>query len=80
MYMSKPNNGIVISSFYSDDHKRKADIIKDHDGFLVRMYDNGILEETRSITNHAINYVEDLAENFVEGIGYFSIDTFNKLR
>ena len=23
---------------------------------------------------------ENLAENFVEGIGYFSVDTFNKLR
>lgn len=78
MRVSSSKNNNVISSFYSNDQKRKAEIIK-ADGFIVRMYDDGILEETRYVTNHAINYVEDLAENFVEGIGIFDIDTFKKI-
>lgn len=64
---------MILSSFYSLDHKRRAEIIKCDNGYHVRLYINDILEEVRDVSNHSLRYAEDCAENFVEGI--FDIDT-----
>lgn len=73
---------MVLSSFYSDDRKKKADIVKNDEGYVVRLYTLGvssdyILEEVRDVSNHSIHFAEDCAENYVSGI--FDVDKYIKL-
>jgi hypothetical protein len=73
---------MVLSSFYSNDRKRKADIVKNDKGYTVRLYTLGvssdyILEEVRDVTDHSILYAQDCAENYISGI--FDVDKLIKL-
>lgn len=73
---------MILSSFYSDDRKRKADIVKNDEGYTVRLYTLGVssdyvLEEVRDVTQHSIHYAEDCAENYV--LGTFDLDNRAKL-
>lgn len=68
---------MVISSFYSKDCKRKADVHRNENGYYVKLYTLGsnsdyVLEEVRDLYENSLYYAEDCAENYVEGI--FGID------
>ena len=63
---------MIISSFYNKERNRRAEIIKADNGYHVRLYTGDVLEEVRDVSTHSINYAEDCAENFVEGI--FDVD------
>ena len=67
---------MILSSFYNKKNNRRAEIIKCDNGYHVRLYTNDILEEVRDVSGHSINYAEDCAENFVEGI--FDVDIVDK--
>lgn len=54
---------IVISEFEQDN--RKAVVLKQGDGYLVEMYENGTLRKMEEITGHTLWYVEDCAENWI---------------
>ena len=64
-----------ISEFYSVDRKRKAHVTKDKYHYAVHMYveHSGLMKlyNTELISNHTLQYAEDLAENFVLGVGPF---------
>jgi hypothetical protein len=60
-----------IKSFYSDDLKKVASISRDEYHWVVDLYENDKKVETRLITDHTLEYAEDLAENFVFGYGEF---------
>ena len=60
-----------IKSFYSDDLKKVASISRDEYHWVVDLYENDKKVETRLISDHTLQYAEDLAENFVFGHGEF---------
>lgn len=61
----------IISQYWSDDKTREAIICND-DGFVVALYENNKLLETRDVRMHSLRYAEDLAENFVMKWGEWS--------
>lgn len=68
---------MLLSSYYSKNHKRKADIHRNENGYYVKLYTLGsnsdyVLEEVRDLSQNSLYYAEDCAENFVEGI--FDVD------
>lgn len=63
---------MILSSFYNKERNRRAEVIKADNGYHVRLYTNDVLEDVRDVSAHSINYAEDCAENFVEGI--FDVD------
>ena len=62
---------MLISTHQKDN--RKAEIHKDEVDFYVKLIENGILIETRKLSNKSIHYAESCAENYVERIGSFHI-------
>jgi len=67
------NKEVNISTFYNEDHKRRAVISKDQYHYIVRCYEREDLKLTELLENKTLRYAEDLAENFVEGYGAFKI-------
>lgn len=68
----------AISEFYSSDKalNRKATISRDKYHLIVRLFEienSGLLREYDTIlfNDKSIRYLEDLCENFVEGIGSY---------
>lgn len=67
----------TISSFFSDDGLRRAEVNRDEYHFVVWMHykkhknDTWNLYRTELISNHTLQYAEDLAENYVDGVGPF---------
>ena len=47
---------------------RKANVMRDDQGFFVEFYKNEKLIETRPLYEHSEIYAENAAENFVMGI------------
>ena len=57
----------IISEF--ENETRSAIVIfNDETAFTVEMYEDNKLVESRKIVNHTLQYAEDCAENWVEGI------------
>lgn len=63
-----------ISEFYSPSRDRKATITRDQYHWVVDLFEDSQKIETRLITDHTLQYAEDLAENFVKGYGEFNKD------
>ncbi|WP_445947475.1 hypothetical protein [Shewanella sp.] len=59
----------LISTYWSDDKTKRAEIHKGDEGLSVRLYDHESLQNVRNLNNFSIHYAEDCAENFVMGIG-----------
>lgn len=66
----------LISTYWSDDKSKRAEIHKDDSGLSVYLYNYDSLLEVRNLNNFSIHYAEDCAENFVMGYGSFD----NKLQ
>lgn len=76
------NKEIELSTYISDENDRKAVINKDEYHYVVRLYEikkngNLCLYATRLVYNKALQFAEDLAENFVKKYGEFK--TLEKL-
>lgn len=54
-----------VSRFYSDDHKRYADIISSYNGYEVEMYEDEKHVRRQQCWEHTRQYAEDCAENWV---------------
>ena len=61
-----------LSEYFSDNMKRRA-VVMTHgwNEYLVQMYQEGELKESRVIEKHTLDYAEDCADNFVSYIGEF---------
>ena len=64
---------IVITTFWNEEHKRKAILSVDKYHHIVRCYEEDNLKLTRLLVNTTLRCAEDLAENYVEGYGEFKI-------
>lgn len=63
------NTYTLVSTFWSDNKIRRAEIHKDpEEGLSVHLYDHDQLKEVRHLNNYSIHYAEDCAENYVMGI------------
>tara|TARA_Y100000114_G_C11610072_1_gene254665 strand:+ start:294 stop:500 length:207 start_codon:yes stop_codon:yes gene_type:complete len=62
--------GPGISTYWGSEkyEKRRAEVMKDENGFYVDMYFDGELVESRPLYDHSERYAEDCAENYVMGI------------
>lgn len=57
-----------IGAFYSEDYRLKAVIVKGDNCFFVDFYKDDVIIDSRRIEDKSLRYVEDIAENFVNGI------------
>ena len=69
---------MLVSTYDKDG--RLAEIHQENNHFLVKLYENGRLYETKDLSGHSIHYAESLAENFVERVGSFYTGTQTFLR
>ena len=62
--------GPGISTYWGDEKyaNRRAEVMKNEQGFYVDMYKEDELIESRPLYEHSERYAEDCAENFVMGI------------
>jgi hypothetical protein len=63
---------MIVSSYNKG--SRQAEIHNEGNGLCVRLYERGVLIDTKELRNYSIHYAESLAENFVEEIGSFRDD------
>lgn len=63
-------NSKIISTFYSDDKTRKADVVEVNyeKYYAVDFYENDKHSHSIAYTDHSIHYAEDAAENYVLGV------------
>ena len=70
----------VLTTYYSDDGDRMAEVFKDKYHYGVFMYEKEtkawghgqyVRRRTELLENHSISYAEDLAENYVKKWGAF---------
>jgi len=63
-------NKVMITEYHSDDKSLKAIIKKDNSdyGYYVDLYLNDNIIKTCDVVNHSLQYAEDLALNYVEGV------------
>ena len=59
-----------LMTFTSSDRTRKSVIVKES-SYIVKMYDNDELIETRDMSSHNVHYARSCAENFVNRVGEF---------
>jgi len=61
---------VWLSEFFGQDNDRQARLylIEGEPTYEVELFENNKIVGRRSLTNHHIGYVEDLCENWVEGI------------
>jgi len=58
-----------LSEYYDNKHDvRKAIVLDNGDGYWVELWEHGKLVETRDLRHKTLQYAEDCAENWVEGI------------
>jgi len=58
-----------LSEYYDNKHNVRKAIILDHgNGYWVELWEHGNLVETRDLRYKTLQYAEDCAENWVEGI------------
>ena len=62
--------GPGISTYWGDAEysNRRAEVMKNDQGFYVDMYKEDKLIESRPLYEHSERYAEDCAENYVMGI------------
>lgn len=58
----------IISEYFGNDSKRKAEVVDNGDYFTVNMYKNEVMVESRDLKGYNEHYAEDCAENWVTGI------------
>lgn len=68
------NNTIV--TLYSDDRRLMSEVVVYEGKLFVDFYKDEILVETREVGDHSIQYAQDIAENFIEGIIKVDPDTW----
>jgi len=63
-------NKVILTEYHSDNKGLKAIIKKDNSGYgyYVELYLNGDIIKTCDVVNHSLQYAEDLALNYVEGV------------
>lgn len=66
--MSTSTNETEVSAFYSNDYRLKATVIRGHGCYFVDFYKDDVIIDSRRIEDKSLRYVEDIAENFVNGI------------
>lgn len=57
-----------LSEYYDNNENVRKAVVKDDNGFLVELWEHGKLVETRDLRHKSLQYAEDCAENWVEGI------------
>jgi len=59
-----------LSTYWGDEeyHDRKANVMRDENGFYVELYKGEELIEVRTLYDHSEIYAENAAENYVMGI------------
>lgn len=57
-----------ISHFYGDGDRLKAIVVQGVGCYFVDFYKDDVIIDSRRVEGHALRYVEDLAEKFVNGI------------
>ena len=58
---------IALLSEYVQNN-RTATVLRDGDGYVVQMYEDEVLKESRPINGHTEDYAEEAAENWVIGV------------
>ena len=59
----------ILSEFISDDRERTATVLYANEtSFCIEMYEHKDIKERRYIDNHSLQYCEDCAENWVNGV------------
>ena len=64
------NNAVLISEYNSTDgygSKKKAIVSKDNKGYEIDFYENEEYVHSVYYTDKSLHYVEDAAENYVQG-------------
>ena len=59
---------IIINTFYSDDLKRRARVVRGFECFYVDFYLDDVIIDSRRLSDCTLRYAEDTAENFVLGV------------
>ena len=60
----------LITTYWSADKKRRADIIYTSKGFEIALYENDEYIYNVTVHEHSESYAESAAENFVNDIGW----------
>ena len=71
--MKEHKRGVIteeISTYYSDNGKREAKVVKSEKGYLVELYEKSRYIRTVNVSKHSLQYAEDTAENWALGILY----------
>ncbi len=55
----------TLTTFYSDDGKREASVVRADSGLHVEVYELDALVRIIDVSTHSENYAEDAAENWV---------------
>lgn len=57
-----------LSVFYSNDLRLKSAVIQGNDCYFVDFFRDDVIIDSWRIEDKSLRYVEDIAENFVNGI------------
>ena len=57
-----------LSVFYSNDLRLKGAVIQGNDCYFVDFFKDDVIIDSWRIEDKSLRYVEDIAENFVNGI------------
>jgi len=68
MMMLTSTSETEISTYYSTDYRLKATVIRGDECYFVDFYKDDVIIDSRRIEGKSLRYVEDIAENFVNGI------------
>lgn len=58
---------LTLSEYYSDDLSKKAQVIQMDRGYVIDFYVDNVYNHSIAYTSKSLQYVEDAAENFVQG-------------
>jgi hypothetical protein len=63
----------ALSEFTNDEFNRTAIVYKDGETFGAVLYRDGVVAVDRKCHGHTLQYVEDLAENWINKWGEFKV-------
>ncbi len=66
--MSKSMKTEVVSVLYNRERELEARVVVCDQRFFVDFYKNGAIIDSREVAGHSIQYLEDMAENYVNGL------------
>lgn len=66
----------VITTAYSDDLRLSAQVVEENGNIFVDFYRDEVLLDSRKVTEHSLQYAEDMAENYVLGVLTIDPDTW----